>query len=269
MSIVNCKAHSALLAPVRLACVRHAASVRPEPGSNSLLIHNSFILTAQFPQLRSRFSALAPLGLCCLTGPPMRSSYPFADRLRLFSRSLGRHVSATVLASRSATFPRSGLKGADFCCFVLSGLAFDAWTRTAPISRSAPHVSLLLRSQPSQSTTLDAFRCSIYKVHSRAARYFRSRHDLFSIAPMPASVKPFFGISEKNFLRHSGDLPSAIQNPLRGTAFVLKHSIGILSRTFCRNPKIRAFSFLFAQRGRPKRRIAVRTDAKLCKKHRN
>ena len=24
--------------PVRLACVRHAASVRPEPGSNSLLI---------------------------------------------------------------------------------------------------------------------------------------------------------------------------------------------------------------------------------------
>jgi len=34
-SIVNCAALRAAHSPVRLACVRHAASVRPEPGSNS------------------------------------------------------------------------------------------------------------------------------------------------------------------------------------------------------------------------------------------
>ena len=35
--IVNCATLCVAHVPVRLACVRHAASVRPEPGSNSLL----------------------------------------------------------------------------------------------------------------------------------------------------------------------------------------------------------------------------------------
>ena len=37
LSIVNYKALCALCISVRLACVKHAASVRPEPGSNSQL----------------------------------------------------------------------------------------------------------------------------------------------------------------------------------------------------------------------------------------
>ena len=42
------------MAPVRLACVRHAASVHPEPGSNSHVL--SFLLALPHP--------LAGLGLC-------------------------------------------------------------------------------------------------------------------------------------------------------------------------------------------------------------
>ena len=39
------KTHSVLRCPARLACVRHAASVHPEPGSNSHLNLNDFHLT--------------------------------------------------------------------------------------------------------------------------------------------------------------------------------------------------------------------------------
>ena len=39
---------SVLLHPVRLACIRHAASVHPEPGSNSPSIGSAFRLTITF-----------------------------------------------------------------------------------------------------------------------------------------------------------------------------------------------------------------------------
>ena len=70
--IVNYKAHSALFNPVRLACVRHAASVRPEPGSNSLLnsIPNTVFTTVLF-NYQSAISLASFSQILC----PCQSSY--------------------------------------------------------------------------------------------------------------------------------------------------------------------------------------------------
>ncbi len=46
--------HSSIAARVRLACIRHAASVHPEPGSNSLIflfVHLSMFLFSSIPVL--------------------------------------------------------------------------------------------------------------------------------------------------------------------------------------------------------------------------
>ena len=78
-STINCylptvKAHSALFKSVRLACVRHAASVRPEPGSNSLLNNSNISLDMS---LTIKSSSELSQSSCmhhslCLTGFPVK-----------------------------------------------------------------------------------------------------------------------------------------------------------------------------------------------------
>jgi hypothetical protein len=55
---------STLLHPVRLACIRHAASVHPEPGSNSPYIGSGF---DPRPTDRHTGRPVRVLDLCCLT----------------------------------------------------------------------------------------------------------------------------------------------------------------------------------------------------------
>ncbi len=68
---------STLLYSVRLACIRHAASVHPEPGSNSPYLFR-FELSA------SRCYPLHPTALACETSPLPRPVYgvPFTHELR-------------------------------------------------------------------------------------------------------------------------------------------------------------------------------------------
>ena len=48
---------------VRLACVRHAASVRPEPGSNSLKIVSQLKIEIESSELNRSFTLLALLAI--------------------------------------------------------------------------------------------------------------------------------------------------------------------------------------------------------------
>ena len=63
---------------VRLACVRHAASVRPEPGSNSRLIWSLFVRSRLLICLPKSVSAsLNPLTIHTSIASGLRHSTPF------------------------------------------------------------------------------------------------------------------------------------------------------------------------------------------------
>ena len=69
--------------PVRLACVKHAASVRPEPGSNSdvqsFSVPSALPAGSPKPSAQSDFSAFHSSNLTVLRAPLPRSSPPGAS----------------------------------------------------------------------------------------------------------------------------------------------------------------------------------------------
>ena len=82
---------SALLHHVRLACVRHAASVCPEPGSNSLIIYS---LSATLRN--SLIRAQSALYYFIVRAPSAWRSLPLRRVSKKFKGILFRHVSMTL-----------------------------------------------------------------------------------------------------------------------------------------------------------------------------
>ena len=101
--------------PARLACVKHAASVRPEPGSNSYVQSSTSALPLRFrlakafrfPSARS-LSTLSESDCSCGSHPPsfdVRRS-PFLPSLYRFQGSLAALPLAPRLPARRPRFKR-------------------------------------------------------------------------------------------------------------------------------------------------------------------
>ena len=118
-----------LMIPVRLACVKHAASVRPEPGSNSD-VQSFSVPQARFPPASPKtgsrspterrfthsFTDCLPLPLAALADPRFRASLPSSQLLfeALFSVSFSRFAKRLPFVQRMCYY----IKG-DMVCQAL------------------------------------------------------------------------------------------------------------------------------------------------------